>query len=325
MPLRITLASLIFAFGIVTIGFADDPPVDRAVIDAQLKQRRENLKQLEQWIDGERNEIKRQMSDVVVGQQDAVAKAQKEYDKAQEATKVARYQVQEYLKGIYPQDKATYAGMIALAQVDLDLAIDREKTLRNLAERGVVDRNELVAADLAKQQAQFDLEQAKLQLEVLEKYTKDKQTKVRQAAVAGAEATEAEKKGLLAVEQAREAKYREQSTRLRARSPEDFVIALMEDAVQNEGKAVAILAEAIKLEDQIRDRPQDAASLNAKLVARKNEAVALMNQAKTQLLESVSLAEMVKVRRNQLKDAEARLVKDRQTLEMLEQQLGPKK
>jgi hypothetical protein len=329
MPLRTRLASLLLTvlmIGSVQDALADDPPLDRAVVDAQLKQRRENLKTLEEWVVDQREEVQRQMTDVVVGQQDLVAKARKEYEKAQETAKVARYQVQEYLKGTYLQDNATYKGKITLAMYDLEQAIDRRADLEEKSKKGTtVDPNRVIAADLDKQQAQFDLEQAQMQLEVLEKYTKNKETKVRQAALTGAEAIEAEKKGLLAVEEARETRLRETVARLRVRSPEDFVIALIDDAVQDEGKAVEVLANAQKLEAQIREKPEEAANLNQKLVGKKDEAVALMNKAKAQLLEAANLGQSVKARRTVLHDAEVRLKKERELLETLETELAPKK
>ena len=81
---------------------------------------------------------------------------------------VAEYALKEYNEGIYLQDKATYEGMIALARSD---------------------RNRQ-AEQIARQRADFYLEQARTQLEVLEKYTRPKQIKSLQADIDKARADE---------------------------------------------------------------------------------------------------------------------------------------
>jgi len=89
----------------------------------------------------------------------------------------------------------------------------------------------------------------------LRSYTRTKETKKLQAAVAAAEAVEAEKKGRLEMEQARETKLREMAEQLHVRSPEDLVLALIDDAVSKEGKVVGHHRRSPKIEAEIRDNP----------------------------------------------------------------------
>jgi hypothetical protein len=315
----------LLGIGVEQSARADDPPLDPEVVKAQLKQRRDYVQKLEEWVVAQREEVQQQMTDVVVGQQANVERAKKEYEKAKEATALARYKVREYVQGIFLEKRATFVGQIQLAQSDLERAIDQKLKLEEQAKKVTVDPDKLIAADLTKQQAELDVEQARIQLEVLEKYTKEKETRARQAAVAGAEAFEAEKQGLLLIEQAKESKLRAQTGAFHVRSPEDLVIALMEDAVKNEGQAVDILAECQKLEAEIQDKPAEAATLNTKLLAKKDEAVLLMKKAKTQLLDAANLAQQTKARRASALEGETMLKKERRLLETLENQLGPGK
>ncbi len=320
-PLLILVVSCSFS----SLTLADDPPLDPKVAEEHLKERREYVQKLDDWVQSRRAEIKLQMTDFVAAQQAVVANARKEVEIAEKATKDCRYQLAQYRQGTYLQDKATAKGAILLAKSDLEQAIDRRKDLDEKARRGVVEEVTFTVADLDVQQAKFSLEQAEMELSVLEKYTKEKQTKIKQAAIDSALAIEVEKKGLLEVEEAKERRLRERATAFRVRSPEDLVIALIDDAVKNEDKALGIVAEARKLEARIRDQPNEAATLNQQLSKQREEAVALMNQAKSQLLEASTLGEQVSASRKQLLEAERQLKKERELLEILEAQLTPKK
>ncbi len=301
---------------------ADDPALDRAVVEAQLKERRAKFQILEDAVAALRNEVKTQMIDIVAGQQLVVARTRKEQKVAEEALAKSRYQLMEYQEGIFLQDKATVLGEIKLAGQFLEESIDRLEELRDQARKGIVASSTLIAAQLTRQQAQFDHEQAQMQLAILEKYTKEKETKIRQTAIEVAEAILAEKRATLEAEQAKEKRFREMTAALQVRSTEDAVIALIDDAVKNEGKAVALVTEAQKLEAQIHDKPDDA-GLMQQLTAKKNEAIDLMNRARTQLLEAVNLGNESKSERQQLRDAEQQLKRERQIIESLENRLLP--
>ena len=115
-------------------------------------------------------------------------------------------------------------------------------------------------------------------MEILNKYTKDKETKKRQAAVAAAEAVEAEKEGLLRLEQAKAAKLAEQAERFKVRAPEDLVLALLDGAIQDEGKVSDLIVEAQKIEAQVREKPGETSGLAEKMRAKKSEARPMRRQ-----------------------------------------------
>ena len=99
------------------------------------------------------------------------------YQQAKLVREVAEHAVKEYEQGIYSQDKATYLGQIALAKSDQERAIDRLQWSTKMVAKGFVSKATNIADQLTLQQANFDLEQARTQLMVLETYTKQKQMK----------------------------------------------------------------------------------------------------------------------------------------------------
>jgi HlyD family secretion protein len=105
----------------------------------------------------------------------AEEQAQANYRQARLIREVAEHSLKAYENGIYPQDLATYHGQIKLAESDRERAIDRLKWTTDMMKKGLVSRATNIAVQLTKQKADFDLERAKMQLEVLEKYTRQKQ------------------------------------------------------------------------------------------------------------------------------------------------------
>ena len=303
----------------------DEPRPKVAEVDPGLKARRDHLAKQEEWVQFRREEVKLQLTDFVAAQRQARIEAEKVYQDAKVAHQIAQYAVKEFVQGTYLQDHATLLGRIALASHDLERARDRSRALEEKREgEARVDAVQLLVARLDLQQSEFDKEQFETELKVLTEYTKDKETKRLEAAVAAAVALEAEKKGLLEVSQAKEAKLIEQAERLKVRSPEDLVIALIDDAIRSEAKVVAVITEAQKLEEQIRQKPAEAASLAANLTTKKEEAASLMGQAKAQLLQAAMLAEQVKALRIMLRDAEATLKQERDLVDRMERAAASK-
>jgi HlyD family secretion protein len=130
-------------------------------------------------------------------------KAESSYRRAKLVREVAAYALQEYRQGIYLQDLATSRGQLALAQSNLERAIDRLEWSNKMRTRGFVTKATNIADQLTKQQAEFDLEQARTQLEVLEKYTRDKQIKSLTSDIEKARADEQAKQSAYRMEQSK--------------------------------------------------------------------------------------------------------------------------
>jgi hypothetical protein len=109
---------------------------------------------------------------------------------------VAEYAVKEYTEGIYTQDEATFQAQIDLARADMKRAMARLVSSRTMERGGD-------GFDFARQQTEFDLEQALTQLSVLENYTKEKQIKSLNRDVEQAKADEMTKLASLRLEQSR--------------------------------------------------------------------------------------------------------------------------
>jgi HlyD family secretion protein len=130
-------------------------------------------------------------------------KAQTSYRQAKLVRQVAEYALEEYMRRIYPQNKATSMGQVVLAEADRARAIDRLEWSNRMRAKGFVSKATNIADGLAKQKAEFDLEQAKTQLEVLEKYTKEKRIKSLTSSLEKAKADEQAKLASYRMEQSR--------------------------------------------------------------------------------------------------------------------------
>ncbi len=313
------------------LGTEADPPQDQAKpspqgIEAGLNHARAYLKKLEDYGEALRDEVKLQLADAVAGQHVATLRAEKGYRDARLTRELAEYQVKEYVEGIYLQDHAIAEGKVRLAGADLERARERLAVIdRRRGQGGAVDPIEVTRAQLQLQEAEFESEAAETELSILTHDTKAKETRKREAAVASAEAFEAEKKNALDRERAREKTLVEQAARFKVRSPEDHVLALLDDAIKNEAKVVDLIAEVQKIETQIREKPEAAAKLAEQLPAKKAEADTLINRAKAELLEAVTLGEQVRKLRANLRDAESKLKNERELVDRLEKEFAAKK
>ncbi len=159
------------------------------------------------------------LRDSLINQKITTQQAEASFKQAKLVREVAEYAVKEYVEGIYKQDKATYKGQIALAKSDLERAIDRLKWSTEMKKKGYVSIATNIADQLTKQQADFDLEQAETQLNVLEKYTKEKQIKSLSSDVEKAKADELSKQSSWTLEQTKEQKLERQIEQLHPEGP----------------------------------------------------------------------------------------------------------
>jgi HlyD family secretion protein len=169
------------------------------------------------------------LKDTLINQKIATQQAEASYKQAKLVREVAEYAVKEYTLGIYLQDLATYKGQIKLAESDLERAIDRLQWSTDMKKKGYVSIATNIADQLTKQQADFDLEQAKMQLEVLEKYTKEKQIKSLNSDVEKAKADELSKESSLNLEQTKEKKLERQIDKCTLKAPADGIVVYAND------------------------------------------------------------------------------------------------
>jgi HlyD family secretion protein len=169
------------------------------------------------------------LSDLLINQRITTQQAEASFKQAKLVREVAEYAVKEYEQGLYLQELATYKGQIALAKSDRERAIDRLKWSTEMEKKGYVSLATNIADQLTKQQADFDLEQAQTQLNVLEKYTYEKQVKSLKSDVEKANADELSKKSSWTLEQTKEKKLERQIAACTLTAPGDGIVVYAND------------------------------------------------------------------------------------------------
>ncbi|MHC4616744.1 MAG: efflux RND transporter periplasmic adaptor subunit [Planctomycetota bacterium] len=115
--------------------------------------------------------------------------AQSDIDLAELTLKFAEQDLKKYLEGEYPNQLREAQSQITLAEEELKRAEEKLKWSRKLSEEKYISQTELQADELAAKKATFDVELAKNNLDLLEKYTYQRdldqlESDVRQARMA---------------------------------------------------------------------------------------------------------------------------------------------
>ncbi len=164
------------------------------------------------------------LRDNLLNQEIATKRAKADLDQAQKTLEVAEISVQEYLEGTYPQEIQTAEGQIKLAESDLVRAKDKLEWSNKMFDIGYVTGPQNYADKLAKQKSEFSLQEAEKKLEVIQKYTKEKQVKELQAAVEKARSDMLAKQNTYDLEKAKEDKLRKQIDNCVLFAPNDGLI-----------------------------------------------------------------------------------------------------
>ena len=190
------------------------------------------------------------LRDALINQKITTQQADASFKQAKLVREVAEYAVKEYVLGIYLQDKATYQGQIALAKSDQERAIDRLMWSTKMRAKGYVSIATNIADQLTKQQADFDLEQAMMQLKVLEEYTREKQEKSLNSDVEKAKADELSKQSSLNLEQTKEKKLERQIERCTLRAPGDGIVVYANDPGRMGGQNAVQIEEGASVRER---------------------------------------------------------------------------
>ena len=169
------------------------------------------------------------LKDSLTNQKITTQQAEASYKQSALTREVAEYAVKEYTEGVYKQDYETAKGEIALAKSDLERATDRMTWSKNMFGKGYVSKAASVADELSLEKSKFSLEQSQTQLDVLEKYTKDKQTKSLRSDVEKARADELSKQSSWELEKIKEAKLERQIRACVLKAPTDGIVVYAND------------------------------------------------------------------------------------------------
>ncbi|CAN5909502.1 hypothetical protein BH23PLA1_BH23PLA1_16730 [soil metagenome] len=115
------------------------------------------------------------LRDQLANQQIAKERAKADFENARKTFEVKEIDVKEYIGGIYPQELKTIEGEIKLNQSELARAEDRLKWSDDMVKLGYITVAQNIADRFDLQKAEFNLQQARQKLDVLQTYTRPKQ------------------------------------------------------------------------------------------------------------------------------------------------------
>ncbi len=190
------------------------------------------------------------LKESLINQQISTRGAEASFQQAKLTREVAEIAVEEYVKGIYAQDKATINGEIKLAESDLARAADRVEWANRMFDKGYVSRAQKVSEELNLQKAQFALEQANSKLDVLEKFTKEKTIKELRSDVEKALSDEKAKEQTYMLEKEKEAKYERQISNCKLFAPGDGLVVYANDPGRNFGSNTPQIEEGASVRER---------------------------------------------------------------------------
>ena len=135
--------------------------------------------------------------------------------------------VTEYTDGIYLQDKQSTEGEIALAQSDMERAVDRVQWSDRMLLKGYNSKAQNLSDHSALENAKFKLEQSQTKMKVLEQFTHEKTVKELKSEVEKARSDELAKEQTWQLEQTKEKKLRTQIENCRLIAPGDGIVELL--------------------------------------------------------------------------------------------------
>ena len=258
---KLCLFLIMVAYCLPGEGWAQDPALPqvspKAVSEPLFNDRDKRLIEAERNTAALRDQLRKQSADTIANQEFATLRAELGWKEALLAREKSEYALKEYTEGIFVQDYETMKGEVALAKADLERAKEMTDYTRRREEIGEKVSELKKNVDLLEEQrAGFEVDQAETILTVLLKYTKDSETRRLTSLVDLAKAEELRKQANYDMEKLKLDRRRSQSSQLKARVPEDLVVALLEEVVDQEAKVVELARDpGLQRSDRQRSRP----------------------------------------------------------------------
>ena len=267
------------------------------------------LRELEDEARAIREEVQRELADAAVAPEQAVNEAKRAWDDATRAREAAEGAVAAYTLGALRLDIETKKSAIALAESDLQRAEGQFDWYRQAVDRGQeLAGNGYVLAKLKADRAAFEVETARTELDVLEKYQGPKEAKRLEALAAGAADAEQIKKREYERQAERLRRRRAEAARLQARTPEDLVVAILDDVIRHEARLVELTRELAANQPGAKPDPD-------RLRANRDAVANTARQIKEDLALATAVAEEARQARDRLLQAERRLLAARRVAE----------
>lgn len=169
------------------------------------------------------------IEDQVAAQQILYERAQSTLFQAEQAVSTAKIAVEEYINGIYIQEKKTLEANVTVARQNLKNAQDSLEHAEKMFRKGFVTALERDSKEQGVQRAQLDLDTALTALNVLEKYTKKKMLEDFQSQVATAESTLRAENAAFESEKVKLDRLKQQLQNCEIRAPQDGMVVYAND------------------------------------------------------------------------------------------------
>ena len=170
-------------------------------------------------------------------------------DESEMALNLAKIALREYSEGIFPLDFQTIQGEVGLCTSEMERAKQALDLAVSLAKTPQIKTNQLLTAKGDHQKAEIALKNAKMKLEVLQKYSKEKETERLVARI-------------------KKAKTDVSMTSMRVKATIDLLAAAQREETDSrlsaaESKAAAVMTEALDLYDSGKTEPALAKLIEA--------------------------------------------------------------
>ena len=183
-------------------------------------------------------------------------------------------------------------GAIEIAQADLTRAQEQLAFRQKLVDGGQEVAGPLYwSTKLAADRAGFELEIAETELQVLQRYNGPKETKRLQALVEAAADDEQIKKQEYDTQLMRLKQRQAASTRLQARTPEDLVVAILDDVMKHEGRIIDLTRELTAIQAEQAADPNRATTAFDRIKANRDAIANTTRQIKEDLTLATTVAE----------------------------------
>ena len=183
------------------------------------------------------------LRDNLVNQEITTSRAKADLDNAEKTLIVAQIAVKEYLEGTFIQEEQTIQSDIKLAQSELERATDRLNWSEKMKIKSYVSDSQVLADKMSKQKSEISLSNARTKLDVLRKYSKEKQVTELEASVKKAESDKFAKEQTFSLETSKEKKLRVQIEQCKLFAPNDGLVVYANDQNQMRGNNGPMIAE----------------------------------------------------------------------------------
>ena len=190
------------------------------------------------------------LKDSLLTQEVTTKRADADYANALKTREVAQISVEEYREGTYPQEVSTVEGEITLARSDLARAKDRLAYSKEMLAKKYVSASSVLADELSFLKAQISYAQAIKKMEVLQKYTKDKETTELDANVKKAQADELAKKSTFLIESEKLEKLKKQISKCVLLAPNDGLLVYFAEQNQFRGNSAPTIEEGAAVRER---------------------------------------------------------------------------